>query len=303
MRPSSPATSRPSRAGLVSPRTGGWPTADRGSGQCFSSRSGTSSASRHKQPAKPHLRHPNRRNEARLRELPSDQLRGAGPVFAPARREDPETALEAEVALLALALLRVRPRRYCLAGRRLPLPDDPGARRQRDAHTNVNKHLSRARGALRQLAEEARERHALRSDEKGKCPDGSGKLPQACGRAARAAARWSRCAMSPTARRWTRSHASSPKRQRPTGGTAFARCSWLSSRSHAGASVSGYASPKTVRWRARLGYERASPSAEGSPPLKRRKGGRRRSTSRAAAARAARSSRPGPARAEPAPAP
>ena len=30
--------------------------------------------------------------------------------------------------------------------------------------------------------------------------------------------------------------------------------------------------PKTVRWRAKLGYERASPSAEGSPPPKRRKG-------------------------------
>lgn len=104
------------------------------------------------------------------REPPSEQLAETQPAFVPARRDDPETALEATRALLALASLRERQRRY--------MAWQVGGYRYREiqeladgaTYTNVNKHLTRAHGALRQLADEARERPALGSEEKGGAP-------------------------------------------------------------------------------------------------------------------------------------
>src|SRR5439155_26745881 len=75
------------------------------------------------------------------REPPSDRLTEARPAFVPARRDDPETALEAGRALLALASLRVRQRRYMawkVAGFRYR--ELPALAGDATSYTNVQRH-------------------------------------------------------------------------------------------------------------------------------------------------------------------
>jgi Sigma-70, region 4 len=106
---------------------------------------------------------------AERREQPSE-LGGERPAFVPPGRDDPETALEAKRALEALASLRERQRRY--------LAWQVGGYRYREiqelaggaTYTNVNKYLTRARARLRELADEASERHQPGSEEKGGPP-------------------------------------------------------------------------------------------------------------------------------------
>jgi DNA-binding CsgD family transcriptional regulator len=96
------------------------------------------------------------------------------PAFVPPGRDDPEAALEAKRALLALASLRERERRY--------MAWQAGGYRYREiqtlaggaTYTNVNKHLTRAHARLRVLAAEASDRSAQGRDEKGGGPMGIG---------------------------------------------------------------------------------------------------------------------------------
>jgi hypothetical protein len=92
------------------------------------------------------------------------------PAFVPPGRDDPAAALEAKRALLAVASLRERERRY--------MAWQAGGYRYREmqalaggaTYTNVNKHLTRAHVRLRQLAAEASERSAQGLHEKGGRP-------------------------------------------------------------------------------------------------------------------------------------
>jgi len=100
------------------------------------------------------------------REQPSE-LGAEQPAFVPPRRDDPETVLEAKRALVALASLRERQRRY--------MAWQVGGYRYREmqqlaggaTYTNVNKYLTRAHARLRELADEASEPHAPGSQGKG----------------------------------------------------------------------------------------------------------------------------------------
>src|SRR5215211_5630291 len=96
------------------------------------------------------------------------------PVFVPPRRDDPDTTLEAKRALLALASLRERQRRYMawqVGGYRYgEMQELAGGA----TYTNVNKYLTRAHARLRELAEEASERDEPGSEEKGGVPMATG---------------------------------------------------------------------------------------------------------------------------------
>ena len=89
------------------------------------------------------------------------------PAFVPPRRDEPETALEAKRALVALASLRERQRRY--------MAWQVGGYRYREiqelaagaTYTHVNRHLTRAHRRLRELANEASESPASGSEKKG----------------------------------------------------------------------------------------------------------------------------------------
>lgn len=104
------------------------------------------------------------------RREPAAELADDRPAFVPEGRDDLETALEARRALRALASLGERQRRYrawqlgghsyreiqALAG---------GA-----TYTNVNKHLTRAREGLRQLADQECHAHAAGRHQRGGGP-------------------------------------------------------------------------------------------------------------------------------------
>jgi hypothetical protein len=92
------------------------------------------------------------------------------PALVPARRDDLDTALEARRALEAVASLRECERRYMswqVAGYRY---EEMQRLAGRTTHTHVNRHLTRAHGRLRQLAEEVTERDEP-GRERGRCRD------------------------------------------------------------------------------------------------------------------------------------
>jgi DNA-binding CsgD family transcriptional regulator len=103
------------------------------------------------------------------REPPSEPA-DRRPAFVPPGRDDPEAALEAKRALLALASLRERERRY--------MAWQAGGYRYREiqtlaggaTYTNVNRHLTRAHRRLRLLAEQTSERSEQGPHEKGADP-------------------------------------------------------------------------------------------------------------------------------------
>jgi hypothetical protein len=108
------------------------------------------------------------------RREPPSEPGDSRPAFVPPGRDDPEAALEAKRALLALASLCERERRY--------MAWQAGGYRYREiqalaggaTYTNVNKHLTRAHARLRLLAEQAGERLAPGAHGKGGRPVGIG---------------------------------------------------------------------------------------------------------------------------------
>ena len=100
------------------------------------------------------------------REQPGELGEGK-PALVLARRDDPETALEAKRALMALGSLRERERRYLALKAAGHSYREIAAIAGTGSTNNVNKHLVRGRDRLRQLADEASERPAPGSEKRG----------------------------------------------------------------------------------------------------------------------------------------